>query len=143
MTAPTRESGQEARNKALVREATAAIFGKKDLAAIDRFVALDYIQHNPSAPPGRDGDKQFFAKLFAAIPDLVVTVDHLYAEGDRVFAFMTWRGTHQQEIFGFPGSGRAVTIRTAEIFRVAGGMLAEHWDVVDMSELARQTASTR
>jgi len=131
------------RNKQLIRTATEEILNQRQLAAVDRYFHPGYTQHNPQAPPGPEGVKAFFSALFAAIPDLHATVDHLYAEGDRVFSFMSWRGTHRGPIFGMKPSNQPVVIRTAEIFRVENGRLAEHWDTVDMSDVVMKSAPGR
>lgn len=128
------------RNKQLVRTATKEILNQRELSAVDLYFHAGYIQHNPQAPPGPEGVKSFFSAVFAAIPDLSATIDHLYAEGDRVFSFMTWRGTHRGPIFGLEPSGQPVVIRTAEIFRVEGGRLAEHWDMVDLTDVMKKSA---
>src|SRR5262245_24759259 len=119
------------RNKQLMRAVTEEFLNKHDVSAVDRLYHPGYIQHNPQAPPGRDGVKAFFTLLFTAIPDLHATIDHLYAEGDRVFSFVTWTGTHRNPLFDLKPSGQSIVIRTAEIFRVEDGRLAEHWDTVD------------
>ena len=36
---------------------------KRQPAAVDRFLATDFIEHNPNLPQGRDGRKQFVAAL--------------------------------------------------------------------------------
>jgi len=58
---------------------------------IDRYYAPDFIQHPPS--PGdsalseSERQKQLFAAVRAAFPDVQITVDDLIAEGDR----LAWR----------------------------------------------------
>jgi predicted SnoaL-like aldol condensation-catalyzing enzyme len=131
------------RNKQLMRTVTEEFLNKHDVSAVDRLYHAGYIQHNPQAPPGRDGVKAFFSLLFAAIPDLHATIDHLYAEGDRVFSFVTWRGTHRGDLFELRASGQPIVIRTAEIFRVEDGRLVEHWDTVDMSDVVMKSAGSR
>jgi predicted SnoaL-like aldol condensation-catalyzing enzyme len=131
------------RNKQLVRTATEEVLNRRELGAVDRLFHAAYFQHNPQAPPGPEGVKSFFSALFVAIPDLRATIDHLYAEGDRVFSFITWRGTHRGPIFGFEPSGQPVVIHTAEIFRIEGGRLAEHWDTVDLADLVMKSAAKR
>lgn len=126
-----------ARNKRLVSLLTLELWGMRDPSAIDRFFAEDYVQHSPFAAPGRAGVHTFFETITAALPDLEVTLEHLYAEGDRVFAFMRWTGTHRAPLFGTPPSGKAVTLRTAEVHRIANGQIVEHWDVVDGSGVGR------
>ena len=40
-------------------------------------------------------------------------------------------GTHRGEYFGVPASGRSVTIRILDIYRIADGRIAELWTVSD------------
>lgn len=134
---PSAASDETARHKQLVALLTLELWGARDESAIDRFFSADYVQHSPFAAPGRAGVHAFFTTITAAMPDLEVTLEHLYAEGDRVFAFMRWTGTHRAALFGTPPSGRVVTLRTAEVHRIANGQIVEHWDVVDGSGLTR------
>jgi predicted SnoaL-like aldol condensation-catalyzing enzyme len=99
------------RNKQLLKVLTLELWSARNEGAIDRFFSEDYVQHSPFAKPGRQGVHDFFRAVTTAIPDLVVTLDHLFAEGDRVFAFLTWKGTQ----------------------RLEQGRIVEHWDVVDGS----------
>jgi predicted SnoaL-like aldol condensation-catalyzing enzyme len=128
------EPTEALRNKAIVKLLTLELWEARDASAIDRFFADDYTQHSAEAAPGREGVHGFFRAVTTAIPDLKVTLDHLYAEGDRVFAFMTWSGTQGAALFGRPpATGGAVTFRTAEIHRLRDGRIVEHWDVVERS----------
>jgi predicted SnoaL-like aldol condensation-catalyzing enzyme len=40
-------------------------------------------------------------------------------------------------------SGQPIVIRTAEIFRIEDGRLAEHWDTVDMSDVVMKSNAAR
>jgi steroid delta-isomerase-like uncharacterized protein len=127
------------RNKQLMRSVIEEFLNKHDVSAVDRLYHPGYIQHNPQAPPGRDGVKAFFSLLFTAIPDLHATVNHMYAEDDKVFSFVTWNGTHKANLMDLRASGQPIVIRTAEIFRVEDGRLVEHWDTVDMSDVVMKS----
>jgi len=122
-------------NKALYRQALDEILNKHNFQAVDQYYTDNYIQHNPEVPPGREGFKKFFATFFTAFPDMTATIDHLYAEDDKVFAFLTFQGTHKGEFQGIAPTGKQVTIKTAEIFRVEDGKFAEHWDTVNASDM--------
>jgi predicted SnoaL-like aldol condensation-catalyzing enzyme len=125
---------EAALNKAIVKLLTLELWGQRDESAVDRYFAVDYVQHSAHAAQGREGVRGFFRAITRAMPDLEVTLDHLYAEGDRVFAFMTWTGTQREPLFGAPPTNAPKTFRTAEIHRLSGGRIAEHWDVVSASE---------
>jgi len=66
----------EEKNKALVRESFEEAWGKGNVAAVDEFMAADYVEHpRPSTlPPGTEGLKQLIASYRAAFPDLKSTL---------------------------------------------------------------------
>ena len=126
-------------NKELVRRYWEAV-DREPMAAIDAFVAQEYIDHNPplGSPPGRESLKQTLAVLQAAFPDTKHTVEEIIAEGDRVVTRMTVRATQTGEILGIPPTGRQVTTTGLTIHRVAGGRLVEHWAQFDAFGLLQQ-----
>lgn len=131
-------------NKALFHQVAEGLFVEKNLDIIDQFYAQDYVHHGG----GRDAvvrelgithaeyTKRFFSGFLKAFPDLEIEIEHVYAEGDKVTAFVRWTGTHQGEFMGKPATGKHVTLHTAEIFRVEDGKFVEHWDVVDNSGMS-------
>lgn len=103
------------RNKALVLEAMTSLFQRHDAAAVERLYAPDYIQHNPHIPQGRDALKTLVANLSKAVfyePGLTI------AEGD----FVAIHG----RVRGWAEAPQVVM----DLFRIEGGKLAEHWDVL-------------
>jgi predicted ester cyclase len=104
---------------------------RRQPAAVERFVASDFIEHNPNLPPGRDGRKGFVTAVQAGFSDYRGEIVELLAEGDRVVMRVQWSGTQDGPFLGLPPSGNKVRFATADFFRIADGKLAEHWDVVD------------
>ncbi|MCO5172204.1 MAG: ester cyclase [Planctomycetes bacterium] len=127
-------------NKELVRRLFADVFVGGDLDALDPLVRADYIQHNEAVAGGRAGLRAFVEEVRRAFPDLEVTIEDLVAEGDRVVARISTRGTHRGPFLGRPATGRVVVGRAIDIFRVQDGQLAEHWDVMDVHGLLAQMA---
>lgn len=125
-------------NKQLVARVIEEVFNAHDLDAIERYYAEDYLDHNPQVPPGRTGYRAFFAPLLAAFPDWRGTVHDLIAEGDKVVARTAWQGTHQGDLLGIPATGRQVDYTAIDIFRIADGRIAEHWDQVDNLTMLQQ-----
>lgn len=102
-------------NKALVLDAMRSLFQRRDVSAVERLYAQDYIQHNPHIPQGRDALKGLVATMSQEVyyePGLVI------AEGDLV-------AIHGR-IRGWADSPQVVV----DIFRIEDGKLAEHWDVL-------------
>jgi predicted SnoaL-like aldol condensation-catalyzing enzyme len=104
------------RNKALVKALFDIIYGTSldDIPKIDVIVAEDYIQHNPSVGPGREGLRGLLKMIIpepkALSPADTISVQYI-AEGDRVV---------RQEL---RKNGMLI-----DIFRIKDGKLQEHWD---------------
>lgn len=98
---------------------------------------------NHPAPPqlrvGRDNFRRVIDYVIAAAPDQTYAVERLVAEGDTVIAFTRWRGCFSGDYLGVRGNGRPFDVGQAHAFRIAEGMLVEHWAVRDDLELFRQT----
>ena len=105
---------------------------------VDRFVALDYINHNVFVGDGREANRRFWAAFFTALPDLTASMEDLVISGDRVAGRFTYRGTHTGEFLGIPATGRKVEMRSIDIWRVEDGMLVEHWDELNTLQLLQQ-----
>jgi predicted ester cyclase len=112
--------------------------------AVDELLAADFAEHEalpPGTPPGREGVKQVFAMLRAALPDLRVTIDDEIAAGDRVVCREMWRGTHRGELLGAAPPGRPVEFGVIDIVRVAAGKLVEHWGQSEWLGLLQQVGA--
>src|SRR5262245_47008101 len=102
-------------NKALGLEGIKGVFIDRDPTVLDRLFSDDYRQHNPQIPNGTAAIKALLGRLpadFKYEPGLVV------AEGD----YVTIHGRY----WGW-GPKPMVAV---DIFRVADGKIAEHWDVM-------------
>jgi steroid delta-isomerase-like uncharacterized protein len=119
-------------NKELYRHYIEEIWNKRDLTAADRYLAPDYIEHNPNPPPGVAGRKKFVATVLAAFPDYHAEVQEVIAEGDRVVARVQFTGTNDGPYDGRPPTHNKLSFSTADFFRIADGKIAEHWDVVNV-----------
>ena len=123
-----------AANKALVREVFEQVFSRRDAALAAKYYAVDYIQHNPRVPPGLAGIQTFLGYLFDAFAELHAELVLILAEDARVMTMVDWRATHTGMFAGTAATGKEIRFRSAEVFRIADGMLVEHWDAVDNSE---------
>ena len=130
-------------NKELVRRFNEDVFNKGDVAAIDKYIAADAIDHNP--PPGTSGTqgdlegfKKWLTAFRAAFPDLKVTLDEVIAEGDLVVFRNTMTGTQKGEYMGMPASGKAISVEAIDIVRVKDGKMVEHWGQLDAMGMMQQ-----
>jgi predicted ester cyclase len=127
---PARAADTEA-NKALYRALMDEVWNKRDVSAIDRYLAPTFIEHNANIPPGLDGRKKFATALMAGFSDYHAEIQDIVAEGDHVVARVVWTGTQDGPFQGRPATGNKLRFATADFFRVEDGKFAEHWDVVD------------
>ena len=127
-------------NKALVRRFYADVFERRDLSALEQYLAADYVDHTPppGVPAGIEGTRQWFGRLLAAFPDARVTVEDQIAEGDKVVARVGATGTQNGEFMGMPASGRQVGIEGIDILRFTGGKIVEHWGQFDILGMLQQ-----
>jgi steroid delta-isomerase-like uncharacterized protein len=130
-------------NKALVRRFYDEVHNKQNRAAIDDFIDPQMVDH--AAPPGAPGDiegvKQTMAMYLTAFPDHQVTVEDMIAEGDKVVARLTVRGTHQGAFLGIPPTGKHWAFTAIDIIRIAGGKIVEHWNNYDALGLMQQLSA--
>jgi predicted SnoaL-like aldol condensation-catalyzing enzyme len=130
-TLPSARAADGEANKKLVRTFIEEVFNKRQPAAADRFLVTDFVEHNPNLPQGLDGRKRFVAAVLAGFSDYHAEIVEILAEGDKVVVRTQWSGTQDGPFLGLPPSGNKVRFSTADFFRIEGGKLAEHWDVVD------------
>jgi len=106
----------EEANKALVLEAFDTLFNKRDYKAAKRFWSPNYIQHSAHIAPGREG---LFNLIKSAPPTL--RYEHGVILADKELVIVHGR---------FSAHGRPRSWIAADIVRIADGVLAEHWDVL-------------
>jgi steroid delta-isomerase-like uncharacterized protein len=129
-------------NKEVVRRFFAEVINAGNLDAADAFVTPDYAEHQQlPGVEGRQGiaiAKAFLSMMRVAFPDSHYDVEDLVAEGDRVAARITMRGTHRGELMGLAPTGKRVTVSGFEIYRFADGKIAEHWAAFEVLYLLQQ-----
>jgi len=120
----------EKENKALVAQWREAL-NRHDVEAAARLVTPDFVSH-ASPLPGS------LRALSAALSDIRIVVADEIAEGDRVSCRWILRGRHTHHVLGVPPTGQLVTWTGMNIFRIAGGRIAEEWVLEDTLSLLRQ-----
>ncbi len=106
-------------NKKVVVEFYDLALNKMDFEAAAKHFGPRYIQHNPNAPDGIEGFRQFIAMRKEKTPQARSEIKRVIAEGELVVLHV--HGVRE------PGQ-RGVAI--IDIFRLENGKIVEHWDVV-------------
>ena len=115
----TTRTSKEKANLRLVARIYKEVLGPIDSGAVDALFDPGYIQHNPSAATGSQGLKDMLDRAKIKYPQAEHRVKRMLVDGDLVAA-------HVHVIFHPGDEGFAVV----DIFRIAHGKIAEHWDVM-------------
>jgi predicted SnoaL-like aldol condensation-catalyzing enzyme len=113
-------------NKEIALTVLRGAFIDRDPGVVEKFFAPTYTQHNPSIPNGPAPIPGLIASLgrdFSYEPGMAV------AEGDLVMVHGRYVGWGPKPMIA------------VDIFRVADGKVAEHWDVMQEEVPASATAS--
>jgi predicted SnoaL-like aldol condensation-catalyzing enzyme len=110
--------GSTAANKKLVVDFYRTVFiEKRVVEGFERYVAPEYVQHNPLLATGREPAVKFLSSRITR--ESISDIKRVVAEGDLVVL-------HVHSRANLSDRGRAVV----DIFRVANGKIVEHWDVI-------------
>jgi predicted ester cyclase len=125
--------------KALARRAYAIMSGG-DLDELDELMVPGFIDHDPEPDqaPGVEGVKEVFRRMRSGFPDMKLTPEAIYTDGDTVIARVRVTGTHNGEYFGIPPTGKSIDITGIDIVRLEEGKAVERWGVFDAVNLMQQ-----
>jgi steroid delta-isomerase-like uncharacterized protein len=127
-------------NLALVSRFVQEAQSNHNLAAVDQYMAADFVDHSAPAglPCDREGVKMQFSMFFAALPDLHAVIHDQVADEEKVVTRKTLRGTHLGSWMGIPPTGKVIDIEVIDILRVRDGKITDHWNLVDRLGLMQQ-----
>lgn len=105
--------------------------GRRNELASELFTA-DHRFHDPQVPAGVGPDAVVeVVTPYQTAVDGHWQIEEIFSAGDRVVVRWTGSGTHVGEINGIPPTGRKVRVDAITIHRMAGGTIAETWEVWD------------
>ncbi len=107
-------------NKDIVLGLYKAVFEGRIEDAFRLYAGSPYRQHNPLIEDGMDGLRKFVSWIASTRPDARYEIKRVFADGDYVILHSHWRGLSDNP------RGEAVV----DIFRLEGGKVLEHWDVI-------------
>jgi lactoylglutathione lyase len=102
---------------------------QRDGSALD-LIAEDLIQH-AAGPQGRDGLRQTMETLEHDLDGPTTEIHRVIAQDDLVVVQLTMHGRHVAStmplLTGLTPTGKAIAWDFIHIWRVANGLIAEHW----------------
>jgi steroid delta-isomerase-like uncharacterized protein len=105
----------------------------------EKYCAPRYIHHNLARGDlNREQMMQYFVTLMSAFPDFNKSIDDMVAEGDKVVVRYTIQGTHKGTFGGIPATGKHVSIKGSDIFKLEGTRILEWWEFPDYLGLMTQ-----
>lgn len=110
---------EEEANLALVVAMFENVLVPLDSSRVDEYIAQDYIQHHQNVEPGREALKKFLDWAKEQPGEAEQILHRAFVDGDHVMLHY-----HVIRHAGDPG------FAVMDIFRVAEGKIAEHWDVM-------------
>jgi predicted ester cyclase len=127
-------------SKELCRRWIDEAWSKGNVDVLDDLNTPDFVDHSglPGVSPDTAGMKQFIAGLHAAFSEVVITIEDMVAEGDRLVGRWVMRGVNTGSFNGMPATGRPVTLVGFDLLRVEGDRFAEVWAVADIAGMLQQ-----
>lgn len=99
---------------------------------VDDFVAVGEFK-------GREAIRDFFAEMFAAVPDLTMTVDRIVADDSSAVVQWHVTGTFTGSPFqGIRATGRAISLRGVDVMEIEDGLIQHNTIYYDGAGFARQ-----
>ena len=123
------QMSMETKYKMIYNEVLNALTSGK-LDALDKYIASDFIEHDPSPmmskKTGMERIKEDFAAYHKIFPDMKAKVHNMAVDGDYLFAYLTFTGTTAEPYMGMPANHK-MTMNSVDLIRFKGDKAAEHW----------------
>ncbi len=123
------DSAASEESKLCVKESAAMTAEMPWKLRFSQLFAPGYVEHGPRSDITAEELVKLMPTMTTAFPDLVYKVEDIIAEGDKVVARYTARGTHLGRLHDVPPSGKEIEINGIYMGRILDGRIAEGWFV--------------
>jgi len=106
-----------------------------------QLISPDAVFHVPGRPEpmqGPTGYLEIIGMMRSGFPDIEWTLEEMIAEGDKVAARFTMRGTHRGTFFGVPPTGKTIAVQAMNFYRLSNGQFVEERGQPDLLGLLQQ-----
>jgi predicted SnoaL-like aldol condensation-catalyzing enzyme len=115
-----------AANKTLVVNLFREVLEGRHIDLADKYLATDFIQHNPNASNGLQAVKEYFSRQGTPPREIKPTLDRpvvaLVAEGDMVMLVYAREAAEPKD------ASKKYTTTGFDMYRIQNGKVVEHWD---------------
>ena len=130
-------------NKELLRRWFEEVWNKGRADAIEEMFDENGIAHglsdDPSKPMKGPRDyRPFYTTLRQAFPNVMIVIDDMVAEGDKVAARCSVRGKHEGDFMGRAATQSPVEFTGIAIVRIDNGKIVEAWNNFDFTTMYKQ-----
>lgn len=131
-------AGTPPSNEAVARRVFDEIFNQGKFEAADEIYAKDFVNHGFSKDVDLAVDQAAARGWKAAIPDIHVTVERVFNDGEYITLIWRAEGTNTGTGNGLPATGKKIAGRGITIWRVVDGKIKEEWSEFDQLRLMQQ-----
>ena len=130
-------------NKQLIRRWFEEVWNKGRAESIDELFAENGIAHGLSDDPakpitGPRDFRPFHTQFREAFPNMMIVVEDVVAEGDKVAARCSVRAKHEGDFMGREATQAPVEFTGITIVRIDNGKIVEAWNNFDFMSLHKQ-----
>lgn len=127
-------------HKALVHKFYEVLWDAHDKQAIPEVLHEDFVFRGSlgQEKTGHAGFGEYVDMVHLALGEYTCIIEALVAEGDKVFAKMSFTGIHRNDFMGYAPTGKRLTWQGCALFTFRGGKIAETWVLGDLKTLENQ-----
>ena len=100
--------------------------------------AIFFVPGRPDPVRGPAGYLEIINMMRSGFPDIQWTLEETIAEGDKIVARYTMRGTHKGNFMGVPPAGKKIAVQALNIYRFSNGQIIEEQGQPDLLGLFQQ-----
>ena len=100
--------------------------------------AIFFVPGRPDPVRGPAGYLEIINMMRSGFPDIQWTLEETIAEGDKIVARYTMRGTHKGNFMGVPPAGKKIAVQALNIYRFSNGQIIEEQGQPDLLGLLQQ-----
>lgn len=127
-------------NKTIVRSLYEEVWNKRKLKVVDELLSASHALQDPVVSGSQVGPELYkhrVVELTTAFPDLCFTIEDMIAEGEKIAAWWTISGTHQNEYMKIPATGKKISLEGITIHLIKNGKILDsyaRWDVLGLMQ---------